>query len=322
MLGRDAPLLEPLRPQDKAVETGRPVHDLERLRVGALKPDFKPGEPGRGQQVRQRFVDRLGPDFAEEADALLRVQPADPGEKPLQVGARIQGRVQQVHLANPPFHRPGDGPQQVLLLREHEPGTGFVVIAEAAAVGAAALGLEQHEALRLGFEPPAQIGAWRAAEDVGGALGRTAVRPEAGLREQPAEDGLAFAVDPEIHLRRARQGIVRGDLRPAENDPGPAGLFDLLADVETALDVPAEDREAHHVGPAVADRLHKRGIGQVGDYAFRQDVHRDAGKIAHRLLQAGGPQGDIAGFPPEILPRYRQLNQENARHAHPVTIGC
>ena len=255
-------------------------------------------------------------------DALLRVQPADPGEKSLQVGARIEGGVQQVHLADPPFHRPGDSPQQVLLLREHEPGAGFVVIAEAAAVGAAALGLEQHEALGLGFEPPAQIGAWRAAEDVGCALGRTAVRPEAGLQKKPAEDGFAFAVHSEIHLRRARQGIVRGDLRPAENDPGPAGLFDLLADVKGTLDVPAENREAQHVGPAVADRLHERGIGEVGDDAFRQDLHRNTGKIAHRLLQAGGTQGDITGFPAEILPWYRQLNQENARHAHPISIGC
>jgi hypothetical protein len=161
---------------------------------------------------------------------------------------------------------------------------------------------------------------FRVAKDVGRALGRAAVCPEAGLREKPAEDGLAFAVDPEIYLRRTRQGIVRGDLRPTENDPGPAGLFDLLADVETTLDVPTEDRKTHHVGPPVADRLHERGIGQVGDDAFRQDVHHDAGKIAHRLFQAGGPQGDIAGLPAEILPRYRQLNQENARHAHPVTI--
>ena len=146
----------------------------------------------------------------------------------------------------------------------------------------------------------AQIGAWRAAEDIGRTLGCTAVRPEAGLREKPAEDGLAFAVDPEIHLRGTRQGIVRGDLRPAENDPGPPALFDLFADVETALDVPAEDRETQHIGPAVADRPYERGIGQVRDNAFRQDVQATPERFRTACFRQAAPRGTLPVFRPKF----------------------
>jgi hypothetical protein len=114
--GRDAPLLEPLHPLDKAVETGRPVHDLERLRVDALKPDFKPGEPGCGQQVRQR-PDRFG-GFAEERIA----SPRSTGRSGSPFGgARV--RDGSAFTPDSPFHRPAAA---AVSPPQHRPA-GFVV---------------------------------------------------------------------------------------------------------------------------------------------------------------------------------------------------
>ena len=313
--GGDPARLQPLRPREHLREPGRAPHEAQRPGVGGLEADLEPVEAGRGKPVGQVVVDRLGPDLAEEADGPTGVQACDLGQQPLEPGAHVQAGVQQIHLPDTAFHRPGHRPQHLLLLGEKQAWPGLVVEAEPAAVRAAALGFEEHDVLELGFEQPTEVWAFGGPEGIGpGTRPHAPPLPGGRSAEQPAENRLPLSEHTAIDGRGAGETIVGSDLRAAEDDARAAALLQPAGHVQAALQVPAEHRKPDHVRLPPAQELEQRRIPQVRGQAFGQDIHLHPRDTPRRKLQAGGAQGDVAGLEAEGVAGDRQLEEKDADH--------